>query len=315
MKFWENWRTSPTETENVPNPEKRRLFRRLGDFLDEESTRIDSELIISEMENSPSPAKEEDKIATQGFSRRDFLRAATALLTALAGKELFLSREASAALEKVSLENQVDEKVEIKIAQYRREAEKYYQQHACEMESYARRIDLEKIFARANELLRQNRGVMSGISARLKMDLAMIYSIIAVESGWKQDAKNGDNYGLMQVQEATAREVAEKVGILGRLHTRFNPRDPYSLYNFQTNVLLGMTRFRQMLERAEGDVGKAAMYYNQGPYYDSPYRKNPERIEESIRKAREYEFKFKTVLFYFFNQDKIPSQKTSQCSH
>lgn len=83
----------------------------------------------------------------------------------------------------------------------------------------------------------------------------LINAVIGVESAGNPKAvsKKGAQ-GLMQVMPATAREIAEELGI-----------DSYDLKDPETNKLFGAHYLQKMLDLFDGDVELALTAYNQGP--------------------------------------------------
>ena len=99
---------------------------------------------------------------------------------------------------------------------------------------------------------------LSTASKEQGVDLAWIYGIIRQESVFMDDARSrAGALGLMQLMPATARLVAKKLGI------RLNAKE--DILDVDTNVSLGTSYLRQMLERFDGNYMLATAAYNAGP--------------------------------------------------
>lgn len=90
------------------------------------------------------------------------------------------------------------------------------------------------------------------------IDPAWAYAIIRAESAWQTDAHSGaDAYGLMQLQPATAADVARKSGL------------PYGgaqdLYDPAINIPLGARYLAALAMRYDGNPWLASAAYNAGP--------------------------------------------------
>lgn len=94
-------------------------------------------------------------------------------------------------------------------------------------------------------------------SDRQNLDKAWVYGLMRQESRFVSNAKSGVGAaGLMQVMPATGRWVANKLGI------HFKPAD---LHNPDTNVMLGTTYMRLVLESLDNHPVLASAAYNAGP--------------------------------------------------
>lgn len=99
---------------------------------------------------------------------------------------------------------------------------------------------------------------LSAISKEQGVDLAWIYGIIRQESVFMDDARSRVGaLGLMQLMPATARLVAKKLGI------RLNAKE--DILDIDTNISLGTSYLRQMLDRFDGNYMLATAAYNAGP--------------------------------------------------
>ena len=89
------------------------------------------------------------------------------------------------------------------------------------------------------------------------IDPLLIYSIIKAESGFNPKARSRSGaYGLMQVMEDTAVEVAEKQSI--RLD------DIELLYEPAININIGVAYFKELKEKYNGNELLAIIAYNGG---------------------------------------------------
>jgi soluble lytic murein transglycosylase len=94
-------------------------------------------------------------------------------------------------------------------------------------------------------------------SDKQNLDKAWVYGLMRQESRFVTNAKSGVGAaGLMQVMPATGKWVANKLGI------KFAPAD---LHNPDTNVMLGTTYMRLVLESLDNHPVLASAAYNAGP--------------------------------------------------
>jgi soluble lytic murein transglycosylase len=94
-------------------------------------------------------------------------------------------------------------------------------------------------------------------AAEVGVDPAFVYGLIRQESRFILDARSHVGAsGLMQLMPATARWTAKKVGIEWKSDL-ITDRD--------TNLLLGMTYLKLLLDDFSGNVAMAAAAYNAGP--------------------------------------------------
>jgi soluble lytic murein transglycosylase len=92
----------------------------------------------------------------------------------------------------------------------------------------------------------------------VEVDPVLVLAIIAVESKGDPRARSPKGArGLMQLMPATAREQAARLGLTGYSEE--------SLFDPQTNVLLGTAYFRRQLRSFDGDERLALAAYNAGP--------------------------------------------------
>ena len=94
-------------------------------------------------------------------------------------------------------------------------------------------------------------------SDRQNLDKAWVYGLMRQESRFVTNAKSGVGAaGLMQVMPATGKWVANKIGV------KFQPSD---LHDPDTNVMLGTTYMRLVLESLDNHPVLASAAYNAGP--------------------------------------------------
>lgn len=109
------------------------------------------------------------------------------------------------------------------------------------------------------------------------IDPAIIFAMIERESSYRAGVvgDNGNSFGLMQIQP---RWHSERMGRLG-CH---NLLDPYQ------NVTVGVDFLAELLDRYDGDMGKALTAYNRGHYagtvsaYAMGVMENSETLKEGM---------------------------------
>jgi soluble lytic murein transglycosylase-like protein len=80
---------------------------------------------------------------------------------------------------------------------------------------------------------------------------ALVHAVIAVESGWRREAKNGTSIGLMQITPSTARSLGYRGTTEG-------------LYDPETNIKFGVHYLALAFERAGGDLCGTVSRYQSG---------------------------------------------------
>lgn len=85
---------------------------------------------------------------------------------------------------------------------------------------------------------------------------AMVQRIILREAQHRPDARNGPNYGLMQLNAQTARNM----GLRG---------SPERLLDADTNLRYGVKYLRGAWMVAEGDPDETVKWYSRGYYYEA----------------------------------------------
>lgn len=89
------------------------------------------------------------------------------------------------------------------------------------------------------------------------IDHLLIYSIIKAESNFEpQSTSTSGAKGLMQLMEKTAEEVAE--------NTLIEYKHDETIYNIETNIMLGTKYFAQLLENYNGNIYLSLAAYNAG---------------------------------------------------
>lgn len=107
------------------------------------------------------------------------------------------------------------------------------------------------------------------------LDLSWVYGLMRQESRFIAPARSSAGaQGLMQVMPATGRWVAGKIGLDG-YHPRML-RDP------DTNVLLGTSYMRLIMEGLDGHPVLASAGYNAGPGRARHWRSSDEALEGAI---------------------------------
>ena len=89
------------------------------------------------------------------------------------------------------------------------------------------------------------------------IDYLLIYSIIKAESNFEpQSTSVSGAKGLMQLMETTAEEVVE--------NTTIEYKQDETIYDIETNIILGTKYFAQLLEYYNGNIYLSLTAYNAG---------------------------------------------------
>ena len=101
------------------------------------------------------------------------------------------------------------------------------------------------------------RDIVGNYARQLDLDEAWIYGLVRQESRFSADARSSVGaVGLMQLMPATARSVAKRFGIPGV--------DRSSVHTVDTNISLGTSHLRQLLDGLENQPVLASAAYNAG---------------------------------------------------
>ncbi|HEY5800308.1 MAG TPA: transglycosylase SLT domain-containing protein [Burkholderiaceae bacterium] len=118
--------------------------------------------------------------------------------------------------------------------------------------------------------------IMNPTTQTLGLDKAWVYGLIRQESRFIQHAQSGVGAsGLMQIMPATARYVAQKIGL--------STFDKSQVNDIGTNILLGTNYLKMVLANLEGSQTMATAAYNAGPGRPHAWRaKLPRAVEGAI---------------------------------
>ena len=101
------------------------------------------------------------------------------------------------------------------------------------------------------------RDIVGNYARQLDLDEAWIYGLVRQESRFSADARSSVGaVGLMQLMPTTARSVAKRLGIPGV--------DRNSVHTVDTNISLGTSHLRQLLDGLENQPVLASAAYNAG---------------------------------------------------
>lgn len=110
------------------------------------------------------------------------------------------------------------------------------------------------------------RELMQAEANQQGIDLAWAYGLIRQESRFVMNARSHVGAaGLMQLMPATARHVAKKIGLAGFSQEQVN--DP------ATNIKLGTSYLKMVLDQLDGSQAMASAAYNAGPKRPRAWRK------------------------------------------
>lgn len=103
------------------------------------------------------------------------------------------------------------------------------------------------------------RDMVSREARRQRIDPALAFALIRQESAFTADVRSHSGaMGLMQLMPATARQAARKMGV--KLRNRL------ALTDVSTNLKLGMSHLRQVLNRSQNNSVLATAAYNAGEH-------------------------------------------------
>jgi soluble lytic murein transglycosylase len=105
-------------------------------------------------------------------------------------------------------------------------------------------------------------------SQNIQLDPAYVYGLIRQESRFILDARSSVGAsGLMQIMPATAKWTAKKIGLKNFQTEQLNHRD--------TNIAIGTTYLKLVLDNFQGSMPLAAAAYNAGPSRSRRWRNGP----------------------------------------
>ena len=117
------------------------------------------------------------------------------------------------------------------------------------------------------------RAEVMAASKTTAVDPALIYGVMRQESRFQPDIRSSANaYGLMQVIQPTAKNVAKRIGMA---------YDPAQIMDVPTNVQLGSSYLRLLLDDFGGSQVLSATAYNAGPGRPRRWREGP-KLEPAI---------------------------------
>lgn len=127
------------------------------------------------------------------------------------------------------------------------------------------------------------RDLMTTHTRRNAIDEAWVYGLIRQESRFMIDARSGVGAsGLMQLMPATARWVAKRIGL--------NGFGTHAINDMNTNILLGTTYLKTVLDGLDDSPVLASAAYNAGPG-------RPRRWRANLRKPVEGAIFAETIPF------------------
>ena len=140
---------------------------------------------------------------------------------------------------------------------------------ACEMEVWDRCINTSERTTRvvnwAQRYPTPHRELLIAQAKQTGMDPAFVYGLIRQESRFITDAKSHVGAsGLMQLMPATARWTAKRVGLANYTQSH--------IHNIETNLLLGISYLKYVLDENDGNAAYAAAAYNAGPHRVKTWR-------------------------------------------
>ncbi len=140
---------------------------------------------------------------------------------------------------------------------------------ACEAEVWDRCINTSERTTRlvnwAQRFPTPHREALVAQAKETGIDPAFVYGLIRQESRFVTDAKSHVGAsGLMQLMPATARWTAKRVGLTNFTHNQ--------IHNIETNLLLGVSYLKYVLEENDGNPAYAAAAYNAGPHRVKTWR-------------------------------------------
>ena len=140
---------------------------------------------------------------------------------------------------------------------------------ACEVEVWDRCINTSERTLRvvnwAQRYPTPHRELLIAQAKETGVDPAFVYGLIRQESRFVTDAKSHVGAsGLMQLMPATARWTAKRVGLANYTQSQ--------IHNIETNLLLGVSYLKYVLDENDGNAAYAAAAYNAGPHRVKTWR-------------------------------------------
>lgn len=144
-------------------------------------------------------------------------------------------------------------------------------QRACEREVWDRCINTSDRTRQEIDMAQRFptpfRNEVISAAQRAGVDPAYVYGLIRQESRFLTDARSGVGAsGLMQLMPATAKWTARKVGL---------PFQAEQVTDRQTNLILGTSYLKLVLDDFDGSPAMAAAAYNAGPGRPRRWREGP----------------------------------------
>ncbi len=158
---------------------------------------------------------------------------------------------------------------------YEREFKAFFESAKnAELPKSIQKLNFKPSYKEASKLLRENRellGKLLAIAKEFKMDAALLFSIIAVESRWNPEAKNGpvghQAYGLMQMHKPAFDDLVRDLGLKNKSHEDLL-KDPALAANLGAKyflIMMNAVKERFPNVTPEAHIGIALALYNQGP--------------------------------------------------
>ena len=144
-------------------------------------------------------------------------------------------------------------------------------QWACDLEIWDRCINTSERTSPSDVAHRfptPHQSVVMERAKEVRLDLAYVYGLIRQESRFITDARSSVGAtGLMQVMPATAKWTAKKSGMKNFQTDQLNSRD--------TNIAIGTSYLKMVLDNFHGSMPMAAAAYNAGPSRPRKWRNGP----------------------------------------
>ena len=140
---------------------------------------------------------------------------------------------------------------------------------ACEVQVWDRCINTSERTTRIVNWTQRyptpHRELLIAQAKETDIDPAFVYGLIRQESRFVTDAKSHVGAsGLMQLMPATARWTAKRVGLANYTQSQ--------IHNIETNLLLGISYLKYVMDENENNPAYAAAAYNAGPHRVKTWR-------------------------------------------